>query len=200
MNEIIKKHIPENSFELLNEILETHPIAIKIVNNRKSKQGDFKKKPNQQPEITINNSLNEYQFLLTLVHELAHFVTFKKYKRVKPHGVEWKQSFQHLMLPFLQPSIFPNELLPFLANYLKNPKASTGSDTSLTYALKQYDKKSDKSFIFEIALGTLFQYNNRTFEKGLLRRTRFECVEISNRKIYLFNKNAEVKLLKNYEE
>lgn len=200
MNEIIKKHIPKNSFELLIEILETHPIAIKIVNNRKSKHGDFKKRPNLQPEITINNTLNKYQFLLTLVHELAHFVTFKKYERVKPHGVEWKQNFQHLMLPFLQPSIFPNELLPFLANYLKNPKASTGSDTSLTYALKQYDKKSDKSFIFEIALGTLFQFNNKTFEKGLLRRTRFECTEVANQKIYLFNKNAEVKLLKNYEE
>ena len=190
MYEILKKYIPEASFILVSEILEIHPITIKIVNNRKTKQGDFKKRPNFQPEITINNSLNKYQFLLTLVHELAHFVSFKKYKRVKPHGIEWKQSFQHLMLPFLQPSIFPNELLPFLANYLKNPKASTGSDTNLTYELKQYDAKSDKSFIFEIELGTLFTYNNRTFEKGHLRRTRFECVEVTNKKIYLFNKNA----------
>ena len=198
MNEILRKYIPENSFHLLSEILQEHPIAIKIVNNRKTKHGDFKKKPNLQPEITINNSLNKYQFLLTLVHELAHFTTFKKHKRVKPHGKEWKQNFQHLMLPFLQPSIFPKELLPFLANYLKNPKASTGSDTNLTFALKQYNAKSDKSFIFEIELGSFFVFNNKTFEKGALRRTRFECVEVENQKKYLFNKNAEVKLLENY--
>ena len=196
MSEILKKYIPENSFHLLNKILEAHPINIKIVNNRKTKHGDFKKQPNLQPEITINNSLNKYQFLLTLVHELAHFVTFKNYKRVKPHGKEWKLNFQHLMLPFLQPAIFPNELLPFLANYLINPKASTNSDTNLTYALKQYNAKSDKSFIFEIEFGSFFQYNNKTFEKGLLRRTRFECVEITNKKVYLFNKNAEVKLIR----
>jgi len=199
MNALLK-YIPENSFNLLIEILEKHPIKIKIVGDRKTKQGDFKKRPNLPPEITINNSLNQYQFLLTLVHELAHFVTFKKHKRVKPHGIQWKQNFQHLMLPFLQPSIFPNDLLPFLANYLKNPKASTGSDTNLTFALKQYDVKSDKNFIFEIELGSLFEFNNKTFEKGRLRRTRFECVEIVNQKKYLFNKNAEVTLLMNDEK
>jgi hypothetical protein len=200
MNKQVAQHIPENAIGILNDVLEEHPINIKIVNSRKSKHGDFKKKPNIQPEITINNSLNKYHFLLTIIHELAHFITFKKHKRVKPHGKEWKQNFQHLMLPFLQPTIFPNELLPFLANYLKNPKASTGSDTKLTYALKQYDAKSDKSFIFEIEFGSLFMFNNKTYKKGRLRRTRFECTEISDQRIYLFNKNAEVKLLKNYEK
>ncbi len=195
---ILSKYIPENSVELVKEILTNHPIHIKIVNNRATKHGDFKRKPNGEVEITLNYSLNKYQFLFTLVHELAHWVTFKKHKRVKPHGVEWKQNFQHLMLPFLQPSIYPSHLLPYLANYLKNPKASTGADVNLTRALNEYNEKTGKSFIFELENGSFFSFNNKAFKKGEKRRTRFECVEMASKKVYLFNSNAEVEPLKNH--
>ncbi len=196
MIEVLSKYLPKNSVKLISEILKLHPINIKIVNNRITKHGDFKKNKNGNTQITVNNSLNHYQFLLTLVHEIAHFVTFKENTRVKPHGIEWKRNFQHLMLQFIQPSIFPDKLLPLLANYLKNPKASTGSDIHLTYALKQFDEISGKNFIFELAHGSHFLFNNKSFIKGTIRRTRFECIELHSNKTYLFNRNAEVILLK----
>jgi len=195
MTEKLSKYIPENAVSLVTEILLAHPINIKIVNNRTTKHGDFKRMKNGNVQITINNDLNPFQFLLTLIHEIAHFTTYKKFKSVKPHGIEWKVNFQHLMLPFMQPSIFPMELLPHLANYLKNPKASTGSDVNLTYALKQYDYKTDKNIIFELAHGSLFSYNNKTYQKGVIRRTRIECIELNSKRTYLFNQNAEVVLI-----
>jgi hypothetical protein len=133
--------------------------------------------------------------LLTLVHELAHLVTYDKGKSVKPHGIEWKRNFQHLMLPFVNVAVFPNEILPFLAKYLINPKASTDADINLSLALKQYDALTSKSFIFEIPIDAKFSHNNRIFIKGNKRRTRYECVEIQTDKKYLFHQNAEVDLL-----
>ncbi|REE80002.1 hypothetical protein BX611_2904 [Lutibacter oceani] len=195
MIEKLSKYIPENAVELVNEILLNHPISIKIVNERATKHGDFKRNINNKFQITINNNLNQYQFLLTLIHEIAHFVTFKQYVRVKPHGIEWKRNFQHLMLPFISPAIFPQNLLPLLANYIKNPKASTGSDVKLTYALKQYDENSGKSFIFELQHGSIFLFKDKTFKKGNKRRTRYECVEMNSKRTYLFNQNAEVETL-----
>lgn len=194
MIEILSKYIPENAIELVSEILTNHPINIKIVNNRTTKHGDFKRTKTGSLQITINNNLNKYQFLLTLIHEIAHLTTYKQYKRVKPHGREWKLNFQHLMLPFLQPTIYPKSLLPYLANYLKNPKASTSADVNLTYALKQGDKMSGKNFIFELAHGSIFTFNNKSYKKGNKRRTRFECLELTSNKNYLFNQNAEVKI------
>lgn len=191
----LSEYIPENAIDPISKILIEHPIEIKIVNNRATKHGDFKRMKSGKVQITINNNLNQFQFLLTLVHEIAHFITYKKSKRIKPHGIEWKMNFQHLMLPFLQPTIFPIKLLPYLANYLKNPKASTGSDVHLTYALKQYDADSDKSIIQELQPGSLFTYNKKTYKKGTTRRTRIECLELASKRVYLFNQNAEVTLI-----
>jgi hypothetical protein len=32
------------------------------------------------------------------------------------------------MLPFINPSVFPNQLLPDIANHFKNPRASSDTD------------------------------------------------------------------------
>lgn len=194
MQNSIKKFIPETSLELVLALLIQYPHRLKIVKKRQTKHGDFRLTPNKKYQITINESLNKYQFLLTLIHEIAHLVTHLKHKRVKPHGIEWKINFQHLMLPFVHPSIFPKEILPHLANYLKNPKASTDSDVKLSLAMKQFNEKSDKSFIFEVPFNSEFLFKNKTYIKKNKRRTRYECLEIKSKRLYLFNQNVEVEL------
>ena len=126
---------------------------LKIVNERVTRHGDYRKMPNGQHQITVNANLNKYRFLITLIHEIAHLLAFTKYGRnIKPHGLEWKRVFQYLMLPFLRPEVFPNQLLPLLARHFKNPRASSDTDAKLSLALKQYDAPNDKNFIFEEAL------------------------------------------------
>lgn len=189
--------IPEKAIPLVQYLIEQNNFTLKIVNQRQTKHGDFRKLPNGKFQITINNNLNPYQFLLTLVHEIAHHVTHQKFKRVQPHGKEWKTVFQHLMLPFLQPEIYPKEILPYLAKYLKNPKASTDSDAKLSLALRGFKPENGMFFVFQIPLNKLFIYKDIIYKKGNLRRTRVECLNLKNKKMYLFHKNTEVKLFEN---
>lgn len=194
---LIHKYIPKESIDLVENLLRKYKFSLIIKNKRKTRHGDFRPLANGRMQITINNDLNNYRFLITFIHEVAHLVTHKKYKRVKPHGIEWKMNFQELMLPFFKPEIFPRELMPILANYMRNPKASTDSDIKLSFALKQYDEKSDKSYIFEIPLESKFVHNKRIFIKGAKRRVRYKCMEIKTKKEYLFHPNAEVDLYEN---
>ena len=190
------KYIPENAIDLVQSLVEQHKINLKIVNQRQTKHGDFRQLAGGEFQITINNTLNPFQFLLTLIHEIAHHVTFEKYGKIQPHGKEWKQQFQHLMLPFLYPTIFPNHMLTPLAHYLKNPKASTDSDVKLSLALKGNKAEHGKNFVFELPENCTFVFKNKMYKKGKKRKTRIECLQLSTNRMYLFNQNTEVILKK----
>lgn len=193
----ILNYIPSEAQAMVSDLLAVDNLTIKIKNERKTRHGDYRELPNGKHQITVNSNLNTYRFLITLIHEIAHFEAYNKFGRyIKPHGKEWKYTFQRLMLPFLRPEIFPTELLPLLAKHFKNPKASSDTDTQLAFALKQFDESNDKTYVFEVPLGQAFKlYNSRIFKKGNKRRKRFECVEVKTGKLYLFNPNAEVELL-----
>jgi hypothetical protein len=102
------------------------------------------------------------------------------------------------MVPYIRPEIFPNHLLPLLAKHFRNPSASSDTDATLALALKQFDKQNDNNYVFEIPFGSVFRIKNgKIFKKMAVRTKRFECLEISSGKLYLFNPNAEVELLPN---
>ncbi|MGB1211134.1 MAG: SprT-like domain-containing protein, partial [Lacinutrix venerupis] len=185
---------PSQAIPRVLKLLEHDDLVVLVKKERKTRHGDYRKLPNGKHQITINENLNSYRFLITLIHEIAHFETYKTYgKHIKPHGLEWKRTFQHLMLPFINPEIFPLDLLPLLAKHFKNPKASSDTDTQLALSLRQFDEPNNKTFIFELPLGETFIFrNNKIFKKGKKRTKRYECTELKTGKVYLFNPNAEV--------
>ncbi len=199
MNETLSKYIPEQAVNPVFELIVANQVHLKIVNERVTRHGDYRRGASGKHEITVNANLNKYKFLITLIHEISHLVAFEKFGRnIKPHGDEWKYSFQLLMVPFIRPEIFPPNLLPLLARHFRNPKASSDTDATLSLALKQYDAENDKNYIFELPYGSVFRISNgKIFKKIAQRVKRYECVEISSGRIYLFNPNAEVELLKN---
>lgn len=197
MSETLSRYIPEHAVKPVFELIVVNQVHLKIVNERQTRHGDYRKGPSGKHEITVNSNLNKYKFLMTLIHEISHLVAFEKFGRqIKPHGNEWKYSFQRLMIPFIRPEIFPSHLLPLLARHFKNPTASSDTDVTLSLALKQFDAQNEKNYIFEIPYGSVFRIaNGKIFKKIAVRTKRFECLEISSGKIYLFNPNAEVELL-----
>jgi SprT protein len=189
-----KGYLPDNSVAYVQEILVKYDIEIKIKSERKTRHGDFRVLSNGNCLITINSNLNKYRFLITLIHEIAHLYVYKLFKNsIKPHGLEWKNQFRILILPVLNPDIFPKVLLPLLANYFKNPKATTDSDIELVKELKIYDPPTDKNYIYELDLGTRFGiYNGKIFKLEKKLTKRYKCIEVETGKYYLFNANAEI--------
>ncbi len=194
---VLQKYIPEHALDDVLKLLFSHKeLRIKITNPRKTKLGDYRRLNTYQHQISINNNLNKYQFLITLLHEIAHFLTYKNYGfKIKPHGPEWKATFGNILKPFINQRIFPEELLPDLKKYAQNPKASTAGDGSLYLKLARYDKPKDvkTKYIFELKTEDFFALPNGVIYQLLeKRRTRYKCKRLSNQKLYLIHKNAEV--------
>ena len=198
MNEVLSKYLPEHAVVPCFELIKTNNVHLKIVNERQTRHGDYRKGLLGKHEITVNSNLNKYRFIITLIHEIAHLVAFEKFGRhIKPHGQEWKYTFQRLMIPFIRPEIFPHQILPLLARHFKNPTASSDTDAHLARALKLFDERlADSNFVSEVPNGSLFRIKNgRIFQKQGLRVKRYACLEVNSGKIYLFNANAEVEII-----
>lgn len=197
MKDILFRYLPEHAVDLVFELVKAHEVHLKIVTERATRHGDYRRNQDGSHAITVNSNLNKYRFLITTIHEIAHLVAFKKYgKNIKPHGIEWKQTFRLLMLPFINPAIFPNEVLPIVANHFKNPSASSDTDAILAMTLKKFDAPSDYIFVDELPLNSYFRMKDgRVFKKGKLRVKLFECTDIHTNKVYLFKPNAQVEPL-----
>tara|TARA_B100000768_G_C11132901_1_gene312563 strand:+ start:180 stop:776 length:597 start_codon:yes stop_codon:yes gene_type:complete len=193
----LNSYIPVHAVEQVKTYLSNWNIDIKVVSKRKSKHGDYRKMLSGIYQITINKSSNPYRFLITLIHELAHHVAFQEFgNRIRPHGKEWKIAFQKLMLPLINPTIFPNNLLKAIAQHFKNPKASSDTDFRLVMELISFDPITNKTHIFELEEGSLFSISNgRKFILGKRRVKRFECEEVSTQRKYVFSPHAEVTLV-----
>jgi len=188
--------IPDESCELVKPLVSKDSLEIKVVNVRKTKHGDFKKLKNGFNQITLNHINNKYRFLITLIHELAHFKVYSNIKkRVNPHGIEWKSAYKLMMLPFLNNRIFPDEILSRLAIHIKNPPATTDSDINLVVALNKYDYFNDNKILLNDLLeGCLFEYGQgKVFLVKRKLRKRYICKELSSGKEYLFSPVAMVK-------
>ena len=195
--DVLKKYIPEPAIEPVLKILFAHKeLHLKITKSRSSKLGDYKKITPYKHQISVNYNLNKYQFLITLLHEISHFLAYKHFgQRIKPHGKEWKQTFGNLLQNFIVPGIFPDEIIPDIKIYAENPKASTAGDGNLYIKLSQYNEKTNMQtkYVFELDPGQIFALpNGVVYQLQEKRRTRYKCLRLSNQKVYLIHQNAEV--------
>ena len=192
---ILSKYIPEPAVPLIAEWIYHFNFKLKIKRSRQSRYGDYHPPVNgKNHQITINNDLNPFAFLLTLVHEIAHLLTHERFgNRVKPHGEEWKEAYKELMRPFMRLNIFPDDVRHAIIGYMRDPGASSCSDDNLMRVLKRYDKPSELVHLETLGMHAEFLYNEKLFVKGPRIRTRFKCAEKRTGHIYFFAALAEVK-------
>lgn len=186
--DILSKYIPKPLVDPVLEIIKEKSIHLKISRERKSKLGDFRPKTNHLPHrISVNHNLNPYAFFMTFIHEVAHLVTFESLKNLqKPHGEAWKSNFRLLMKPFLGKGYFPDDLEQSIIKYMNHIKASSHVDIAFTKMLRKYDDRDSGMLLEELQPGDIFLFEQqRKFKVIEKRRTRYKCLDIKSKRIYL---------------
>lgn len=191
-------YLPEGSFERVAAYLHQYKVHLTITRQRKSVLGDYRHAGRGgNHRISINGNLNPYEFLITLLHELAHLLTFEQFQhRAEPHGREWKQQYSELLQHFVFHKIFPPEIVRALQASIRNPAATANGETDLLLVLRKYNpqKREGYSTIEELGEGEWFETDNgRTFQKISKRRKRFTCIEQGSGLSYSFSAVTEVR-------
>ncbi len=193
--EYLEYFIPEGSSAKLLEYLHKYKVHLTITRTRKSVLGDYRHAAGKDNHrISVNGSLNKYAFIITLIHELGHLITYQQYgNRVYSHGKEWKQAYREVLEDFMKLKLFPPDLYQALRKSLHDLPASSCSDINLTRILKQYDKKDKTVLVENIKEGNQFRTSDgKLFTRGRLIRKRIECRETGSGKLYLFSPVYEV--------
>ena len=192
----LQTYLPPNTFEAVRQYLHQYQVHLTVAKERKSILGDYRHRTHGKTHrISVNGNLNTYSFLITLLHELAHLLTFEKFgNKVQSHGKEWKFIFGQLLDQFIRHEVFPINIKHALLQSLQNPAASSCADDVLLRVLKTYDKRRDNFVFVETVLeGQLFKtHDGKVFKKGEKLRKRFKCIEVATKRLYLFSPVYEV--------
>ena len=196
----LNAYLPDGAFEPVVSLINQYKVHLTVSKARKSVLGDYRHASiGANHKISVNGNLNKYEFLLTLLHELAHLLCFEQYRnRVEAHGKEWKNIYSVLLVQFVQMNIFPTDIQKSLKKTILNPAAPANGETTLLLVLRKYDpvKKEGHAFVAHLAEGDLFEsLQGRIFRRGKKRRIRIECVEVATGHIYSFSALTEVKIV-----
>ncbi|HLV53698.1 MAG TPA: hypothetical protein VKY29_06745 [Cryomorphaceae bacterium] len=186
-------HLPPGTArEIARWIVELR-VTFVIAKPRKTKYGDFRiNLDGKNPRISINGDLNPYAFLVTTIHEFAHYGCFLKHgHKAAPHGKEWKAIFSDLLRIFNERKVFPQDLAHAIAKHLRQPTASSCSCPVLSRALAKYDERP-ATFLGDLRPGDTFHFNGEVFEYIEKRRTRCLCRNVKLGKDYLISIHAPV--------
>lgn len=180
----VSRRLPAAASGYVAELLARHPVELRVVPRRATKLGDHRPPSAGAAwhRITVNEDLNPYAFLVTLLHELAHLTTHVEHRgrrRLRPHGREWQGQFARIIEPVVAGRLVPGDLIDALQTAVARPRAATCSDRRLLLALSRYDADANSLVrVEQLQAGDRFELETgRQFIRGARLRSRYRCIE-----------------------
>jgi hypothetical protein len=191
---ILSKYIVQQAIDKAIEFVVQNKIIVRIKKERSSKLGDFRPGKIKQSKITINYNLTKDQFLITLLHEFAHFQVWNKTGNMhNPHGDKWKYEFALLIYEYIDIECFNPQLTELLRSVfaISEKKVVFRKEKLHNYLITNASTEWD--YVKDLEPESEFMLKNgRQFRMIEKRRTRYLCKDLENNKRYLVHGLAEI--------
>lgn len=190
-------YLPQSAIEGVSAFFAENDISLKITKPRFSKLGDYacpQKSTGFRHRITINRDLDRYGFLWVLLHEMAHYRNFVRFGgKPKPHGIEWQKFHSDFILEYLH--AFPEELQDSISLFARNLPLKKSLDQEIMLCFKARTQGSPAKHpvtLNDLKPNDIFRLRGKTYQVLEKRRTRFKCLRLDSKMLYLVSGNAEV--------
>lgn len=192
----LAKYIGESAAIFIERETRGLVFHLKVTKARETKYGDYMESfAGKKQRITVNGNLDIYSFLITLLHELAHLKAFQDFgKKIKPHGIEWKKTFSNYLVLAIQNELFPKSIAEAIHYYyVIRYDYSLNSRSKIVDRINNHfnisiPKRLDGTPI-NSCVSLKMGMTVKIIEK---RRSRYLCKDLSNNKMYLIHKEAEI--------
>ena len=196
----LASRIPPPALAYVVDLLLDQPVQLVVSRPRRTRLGSYTAPQPSRPwhRISVNEDLNRYAFLVTLLHEIAHLHAFRSAsRRIAPHGREWKRAFGQLLHPLVHTPTLPADITDVIRGMLANPRASSCADPELVAVLSRYDATaSTLPRVDELPEGCTFRLGSgRIFRHTRRLRTWHLCEEVHTRQAFRVRGSSRAELL-----
>jgi hypothetical protein len=188
--------LPNNSVKAVTKLIESLNFHLTISKSRKSILGNYK--PPQKlnyHRISVNSDLHEIEFLIVLLHEIAHLINWNKHKqKVKPHGNEWKQEFRTLINSHILCGEFDTEIKDAIYYCYFQQSLISSSQCKNLHRILHKNENEHIDQLEDLPNGTNFMLkrNNKKFLKIKKLRKLYLCKEHESGKLYRVYSDAQI--------
>lgn len=202
-HDIMSHYVPSPAVDDIVRFISDYSIHLKITRERQSKFGDYRLPSPKHPDhcISVNGCLEPCAFLLVMIHELAHMLTFIDHgRRVKPHGAEWQEHYSRLIISFVEKGSFPSEVSSLLRTYASTLPLSKKLEREIDRKLKIQPSalvnSDDYVTLDSLVAGSRFRIKgqSRVFESIERLRTRWKCRDVTTGRLYTVSASAPVEM------
>lgn len=191
---VLEEYLPKVSVDYVLDYFEKYPFSLVFTNPRATKKGTFSVERENFYKITVNAGMSKDETLLVFLHELAHLITHVIYKRVKPHGQEWKMVYRSLLQEACDKHFFGSDLCAVIKECYFGKKQNNIATECVELQLYFNPKKGE--LLRDLLPQTKFCLKHRPKKCFVLeqhRRTKSLCKDLKTGRLYLVDQLAEVK-------
>lgn len=171
-------------------------LKVRVTKQRDTKYGDYMPSVNgKQQRITVNGNLDNFSFLITLLHELAHLKAYENFgQKIKAHGSEWKLEFIKIIDDALNNNLFPLDIAKTInLQYVIKKDLSFESRIIINDSINKYLNITIPKRLEDFPVNSLVSLINGMQVKVIeIKRTRYLCKCLNNNKMYYIQKKIEV--------
>lgn len=198
--ELLKKFLPEASVHSVAELMNSLNFQLIIAKSRKSILGNYMPPiKHNYHRISVNYNLHKIEFLIVLLHEIAHLKNWNRYKQsIKPHGKEWKQEFRKLLNLFIINQDYDKEIRETVYQFYFEQDIISSNQCKKLKSILYGNENKKIDIVEDVPNGSYFilEATKKKYLKIKKLRKLYLCKEHDSGKLYRVYSGAQIVRIK----